>query len=992
MCRNYDYKKKFKSILDSAPNFKQKSTSNQTDENKKRDINKERNLIKLISFLYSNGIFYQDTLKYKNLIKEKLKTKISENKFENFTNYVYTRDVSYFTFGQWYNFSFLDIALMEKFFEKNFNLNGANKFDLKISKKRKLIGLLFAIYLKVKNTDPNLTQFLNELKRKNKIPPDIVIRENDFAFFTKPSDLGKFAGLIGFSRKRNPNDLNQLLNLLNFHSTKVQGGYKSIHLLITGIENFIRNFDDYKDLYKAGDSYQDVNNINDRINDFFNTSFKSVPKKLVDYFNLFEFRFHRKADYFNLKKVRNIPFLRIHYGFHFANFRFFVPRNFINYNHLLNLIFYNFPFSKIPEIDCEIINHNVPKKSIDETFNELIELFKEHNFELLNRQTNDDEFWTEKHFKQIKDAYPIVRQISENGITINNREATETLKKLKQSFFYNRNASDKESLKNLYTKIEEYLNNKGKKSLDDTLMDYFWLDDKIAISEEDNDELYTDDFDKLIKNYFYVLTAFRMDLYSTLDKNSKIYGHFTTHGANSHRMTCKKFNLQGISKNLRNELFIPEKTKGDRILLSADVSGQDIVVAISLAKKYYESTKDVNNVNQCINVINYIKEIYKFNSNNNKRDSSEENNKSSLTTELAKEVNNKLTEFILGREVVNDNTLSLEDQNLLLFFNPKYFEKEKIVLIKKIVKEYIYTNFYGGSYNTILKERKVTWIKYLEEINKLFQSKDLKQINQQSLDLLNKRVKMLVVMSRIYKVKTDEIINAQSLMNLFSSHNKTEVSETTLKDIIKDLRLTDYNMSLELIKNFPNKYEQLDETVIWINNKIYLDLKFKDLLLIALIRGIIDENIMQNKLKILKTFLDHAKDYYETKKMTLPTLLDWQTVIRDPGIKKGYFGTRSKSYPIQASGAELMRQWLIEINKIIDRKRLKRSKKFLIINTIHDQVLVDCDRDFETEAKEILNQSIKKAAKKLGIDKDIISIDIEKKYPKESQDINYYYN
>lgn len=133
----------------------------------------------------------------------------------------------------------------------------------------------------------------------------------------------------------------------------------------------------------------------------------------------------------------------------------------------------------------------------------------------------------------------------------------------------------------------------------------------------------------------------------------------------------------------------------------------------------------------------------------------------------------------------------------------------------------------------------------------------------------------------------------------------------------------------------------------------------------------LDDEIFQKKLGVLNDFINDAEKFYKDNKKTLPTLLNWQTVLEDIDITYGQVLTRSRSYPVQASGAELMRQWLIELDKY--------SKKydFTIVNTIHDQVILDVPVDKKEDIENILDISIKKAAKKLGIEQKLIKLDFK---------------
>ena len=124
------------------------------------------------------------------------------------------------------------------------------------------------------------------------------------------------------------------------------------------------------------------------------------------------------------------------------------------------------------------------------------------------------------------------------------------------------------------------------------------------------------------------------------------------------------------------------------------------------------------------------------------------------------------------------------------------------------------------------------------------------------------------------------------------------------------------------------------------------------------------------KLYCVEMLYDKSRGVKKGKRImrTYPTLLGWTTPLsgayRDPKLD-----TKSKSYPIQASGAEFVRQWIIELNRIISKNKLKMK----IINVIHDQMVVETSENKEERVVEhYMKKASRHACKKLGIEEGTI--------------------
>jgi hypothetical protein len=137
------------------------------------------------------------------------------------------------------------------------------------------------------------------------------------------------------------------------------------------------------------------------------------------------------------------------------------------------------------------------------------------------------------------------------------------------------------------------------------------------------------------------------------------------------------------------------------------------------------------------------------------------------------------------------------------------------------------------------------------------------------------------------------------------------------------------------------------------------------------------EQILKEEYPGIFEFFDYLYEYYKAYKITYPSFLGWQTVLEDsdtfiPQKNQNGFArkiNKSKSFPIQASGAEFIRQWLIEISQVAGY-----ANAFHIVNVIHDQIDLEIPEGKGDYYKVILEDTKNTAAQKVGIDPETIHL------------------
>ncbi len=915
----------FNKILEEANNlypkwFNSNSPKQSKNNGKERDLN-------FLSYLFTNGVPYQ-------YLKDKLNVLGQPRLAKSHIDFIYSRDEVLFIPGQWYKFDFIDLVLMKKYYDENYVSKVSNK---KIDNDKR-IGLLFAIYIKYKNQIKKEKDFVN--KNSHKISYDVLaqMQSGNYVFFGKPLDLSRFAGIISTEAVRNSNRLEGWIEELGFKKIHFNSANKRIHLIIYGIEKFINGFDQYKNHFvRRIDAIGSDPIIKNVLDNFIDKPLPKLPKDIKDLLIEFEFRFHRKASFFNLKKFRTLPFIRIMYSNYIWRYKFYVPAVFINYTHLTNILFYKYCFNQNINDYFDFANG---KKTTDGEIQKSFDWLRNtlHNLNLDKELDYEDNssFMNSKHFKQIRESYPIVKRISENGINLNIEKVKEYLNKQLANYKADKNSITDQKLSKLFEEIDSYLNNN---SVDDSLIEKFFEKE----NEPSNDELNNKNKRHIVKtiyreyDYNLIKYLFLGLIFASFNSDCKIYGHFTTHGANTHRMTSKKFNLQGIPKEMRENYFLPSKSENGNVrrLYSADVSGQDLAVAISLARRYYSSIENNKKVEKCDEIIN---EFIRANT-------TEKNDELNITYQgitdwLTYESIMKLKTKV-GGELIKTSYILVSLRNPFIF-------KNEMKNFKNVIKKFIYTKLYGGNKRTVINDISNTFDSMKNDLNKMIDELNSQENNSNE---PKPRYKAL-----------------QQIQQIFNQIKKIDPREI-VKTIDNSLKQLNDTSKPEFINNQPMN-NQLEDIIIKLVH-YFTDDYFKHCILTFLFLNILNKEIFQKKLKVLNEFLKDAQEYYETNNKTLPTLLNWQTVLEDIDISDKKIKTRSRSYPIQASGAELMRQWLIELDKY--------SKKydFKIVNTIHDQVILDAPGQKEKEIQKKLESSIEKAAKKLGIDPKLIRLDFK---------------
>lgn len=386
---------------------------------------------------------------------------------------------------------------------------------------------------------------------------------------------------------------------------------------------------------------------------------------------------------------------------------------------------------------------------------------------------------------------------------------------------------------------------------------------------------------------------------------NRLHGIFSAHGASTHRMTCRAVNLQGIKKELRKKYSMPPEGS---VLLSADVTAQDFTIAANLAlniftnsfKTYFKNSKEYQNAKKAI-----IASIKKLSDKNDPK--------------------HKIIDYITNaasKEIDTSNLRSIDPDNELT--------------LRNMIKEAFYTKLYGGGERTSIGKDKLTLSNFRFKI----------QMLEIGIITLNEAISFDILDYDKNKVKIGKI-----------TKTNIEKALTTLFAIINEIE----NYYKGLNKNIFIKIFW-DETIEKFRsniNTVYLlnQLRNKRIKTIEFVTDIVKKEFPG----VLESFKVY-QEYYKDKQLTFPTLLGWQTpVVSDE------FGdqiTKSMNYPIQASGAEFIREWLIVLDEEI---RNKFPNQVHIVNVIHDQIVIEAKSEIRSKAAKLLIATSKKAAKNLGI-------------------------
>lgn len=271
----------------------------------------------------------------------------------------------------------------------------------------------------------------------------------------------------------------------------------------------------------------------------------------------------------------------------------------------------------------------------------------------------------------------------------------------------------------------------------------------------------------------------------------------------------------------------------------------------------------------------------------------------------------------------------LEELHLELFScNP---EEE----VRGIVKKIIYIHFYGGGMNALLNS--------MSSEKEIILHPSLKEKLLALFNLDNIPTDLKILIDTIINNNTLTVVNINDFVDQLKLF--TEVSEI-IELVLRDLML--------ILENFNKDIEHIEELF-----------------------DIIVEMIGFEYPGILES-LPYYRSFVESKSnlnsLTYPTFLGWQTVIDEfYQTRSDYLATRSQSYPIQASGAEFIRQWLIEVSKLPGYQT-----QFFICNVIHDQIVIEVKNSSLDRVCVNIIKASKDAAGKIGMIPGTIQLKVEK--------------
>lgn len=580
--------------------------------------------------------------------------------------------------------------------------------------------------------------------------------------------------------------------------------------------------------------------------------------------------------------------------------------------------------SSILAIDKEYIKRNISQIGRKQLAKRIVDAFNEKKIsKKIDRVTSPKDRRHLLHFNQIEKSRAIVDRMSRNGIAINLDKMEDEISKQKGL-----RRSQLEGYGLTKTEIAE------QEEIDDNIPSYD-IEDEFREDgvEEKTPEIKLKDLEKLR------LSCWRTD---PLNPNiARVYGKFSPHGARTHRMTSRGINIQGISEDIREHLFTAPAGK---VLLSADVAGQDIVVAATLAKRLYDHPEFFQE--------DIKKEFNRLNKN--------------ISIALKALSNTSTTEY-KPIDHITDNVLS--QIGLIKKDNYRLFSREDV---RKLVKRAVYTRLYGGNKGTftLSKQRRSYYDQSIGEIIDTFRT--------------------MVEANNLQYKGTEEFIEAMD-----SFFVKVEKSINNKKGVFpNDSEFKAIESLTSILEYYKDQIREENE-MIYMNDKDDIEsmLRFLSHIDILVRETDIKNKIYDPVIKVIRTsypgILDSFQYYqlfYEENDLTYPTLLGWQTVVdvefdkpdqnedmpSDPNEIIGFYHrkkrTRSKSYPAQASGAEFIRQWLIEIDWMMYNRKVLKGKDVKLVDTIHDQTFLEVPQELKDKIKKAMISSAKNGARKIGID------------------------
>jgi len=775
-----------------------------------------------VSTLYINGLSYDEALthiaaKYANGHLVKKFTDDSDiTKFpyyKRFVDYVYTRDEVKNPFGHWLKFRFWEPLYILEFAQ---SIAEKNKKD---SKNRiQVIELSSIIFYLFRFT--NFTSSFDIKKKRKKLLERINkeeassgqyrlfkamvasggLFENKPIRFIKPSHLYE---IVGVSDYRTFEKHLTILGCLNVPDKYI---YRENTLTITWVFGVEKLYERFQQFYESHHELMYVKINDDRLSGIILDN--DLVGKVNHIYNHLLIRDKNNKYIFHLE---DNPLIRIKKTQHdtkcyinenFYDFRFIIGSLYVKRNNGRNTL--KSPIKNyINEKSCELILSTANNFSI----NNIREIIDSKTTSLVThpistpKNLNDN-----RHYNQIEESRSVIKEMQANGIMIDVGIATKEL----------------ESLTKEWNKLRAFADE-----------EFFEDEDNSIPESEQNQSIKTkiNDLKKILETDFFDN--------SKDTRVKRIYGIIRPHGANTQRLSSSNINIQGISKDIREKIF---RAPDGYVLLSADVSGQDIAIAANLADKLYSTPEMFNN--------KYF--------------------------DAFKEYSIKIKSTI--DKLAADNTTSAKPIDHIL---KKIIDKDDFELgglterrIREIVKEAVYSFFYGGGKTSFVE------------------SNANKRLIKNALDDLKDACKQLE-----RSLISEFINNSERQKKLYRSlagKNGFELTEAIQK-FLTDFRDTYLNRA-----DIPYYTKFYIKELKDINGQLHpISLMQKSNKQRGVIYDRMREVVEEEYPGILESFLFY-NEYYSENNLIYPTFLGFQTpVVLEYQMDK--IVTRSKSYPVQAS-------------------------------------------------------------------------------------------
>lgn len=833
-----------------------------------------------ISKLYTYGMQYHQAQEYSpakraaSYLQKKFKQKFPN--YSRFINYVYTQDEKYNVLGKVYRFEYFELLRMYLFIKNLLSNSTRSRIN-----RRSVLAFFYIIYSKtIVNDRTELNNEIDRIKRFSEHYDNqseylkFLCRYKYSVHFYPPRQLYSF---IGVADSRTFENVAKLLGI-NYFFAKNKFDDKYVSSIWCSLPPKLKwayqDFSEKKE-FRFSELHQEVNQI-------FQSGFKLENDQQATITEYYEDKFIRNKENAYHLHLNGNPAIRLDE----SNGRFFVcvQEKFFDICMLMQSLYFkkenvNLTLKKFIKNkfdsrstkDFQSQFKNINNQKLLTTISEITNITKTYPISSPIYSNN-------KHFKQIEKSRSIIKNLSNNGILLDITEAERLHRRYKKK---NRSwQSQQEQQANSY-------------------------------EENDDTTIHVDDRHQTISQLKHQLEMYisRAKAIRAIDSGEgRIYGSFVPHGAKTHRMTCRNINLQGINKNIRNKVF---KAPPGKILISKDVSGQDIAIAANLAMKLYSHPElfEEDIEQEFAGLREQMKETLQVLTSNDEKSNP--------------------IDFIT-REIIAKEFIGLED-----------LASESI---RATVKEAVYTVFYGGG-NTnftnqgLSKKEFLNNLKYFRDKCIVFESAYHHHANLTLETAIAQRI-------RISKIEF-LIQDAGKFLEDFDLEKfRQHLCPPSLNALLEDY----YQLNDDLM-NFVDIYVNR-----YCREKIILEMK---------------NLVLKNYPGILESF-KYYEQYYNEKNLTYPTFLGWQTeVILKLNVADKI--TKSKSYPIQASGAEFMREWLIELKRLNPIKNRQRIP-IKIVNCIHDQVYVEIDDSDKTVVEYYIIRAAKKAAQKLGILEGTISL------------------